>query len=371
MKKAVIYARYSSDRQTEQSIEGQLRACYDYAKRNQIIIIDEYIDRATTGTNYHRPAFQKLMHDCHNSFWDYVIVYKLDRFSRNKYEMITHRKTLKDNNIKLLSATEGISDSAEGILLESLLEGMAEYYSVDLSQKTKRGLNESRQKNQFTGGHILYGYTVKDKKVYVNEDEANVVRHIYEQHLSGKFINEIVKDLTDKGIYYRGKPFKEGTVYKFLKNEKYIGIFRHEDEVFTNTYPAIISKNVFDAVREKMNSNHYGKHKKDVKYLLKDKLICGCCGGKIQSGSGSNKDGSIRRYYNCATRMKFKTCTKEHIKKELLEQIVIDTTFKMFEDKENLEILSDKIVEIHNSKVEDVAFLNLLDREKKHPILTW
>lgn len=123
MKTCVIYARYSSDRQTEQSIEGQLHVCYDYAKRNNILILDEYIDRAMTGTNDNRRSFQKMLKDSSKRAWDFVLVYKLDRFSRNKYEMAMHRKTLKDNGIKLLSAMENIPDSPEGIILESLLEG--------------------------------------------------------------------------------------------------------------------------------------------------------------------------------------------------------------------------------------------------------
>ena len=132
MKTAVVYARYSSERQTEQSIEGQLRECNEYAMRNDIVIVDTYIDRAMTGTNDNRTDFQRLLKDCSKRAWDYVLVYKLDRFSRNKYEMAMHRKTLRDNGIKLLSAKENIPDSPEGIILESLLEGMAEYYSADV-----------------------------------------------------------------------------------------------------------------------------------------------------------------------------------------------------------------------------------------------
>ena len=149
MKTAVIYARYSSDKQTEQSIEGQLRVCNDFANRNKILVVGTYIDRATTGTNDNRIDFQKMMRDSSKKEWDYIIVYKLDRFSRNKYEMAMHRKTLRDNNVKILSASEHIPETPEGILMESLLEGMAEYYSAELSQKVKRGQNENRQKGLF------------------------------------------------------------------------------------------------------------------------------------------------------------------------------------------------------------------------------
>ena len=127
MKIAVIYARYSSDAQTEQSIEGQLRVCQDYASKNNIVIVDTYIDRAMTGTNDLRPDFQRMLRDSATGKWDYVLVYKLDRFSRNKYESITHKHTLKQHGISVISATENIPDTPEGIILESLLEGMNQY----------------------------------------------------------------------------------------------------------------------------------------------------------------------------------------------------------------------------------------------------
>ena len=160
MKTAVVYARYSSDNQTEQSIEGQLRVCKDFAQRNDIIILDTYIDRAMTGTNDLKPDFQRMIKDSNKKQWNYIIVYKLDRFSRNKYETTIHKHTLSNNGVRVLSAMENIPDTPEGIILESLLEGMNQYYSAELSQKVKRGLNESYIKGNFTGGHHLYGYDV-------------------------------------------------------------------------------------------------------------------------------------------------------------------------------------------------------------------
>ena len=123
MKTAVIYARYSSDNQTEQSIEGQLRVCQDYAKNHDILILDTYIDRAMTGTNDNRPDFQRMIKDSYRKEWDYILVYKLDRFSRDKYATAIHKRTLKNNGVKLISAMENIPDTPEGIILESLLEG--------------------------------------------------------------------------------------------------------------------------------------------------------------------------------------------------------------------------------------------------------
>ena len=176
MKKAVIYARYSSDRQTEQSIDGQIHVCMEYAERNDIVIVGTYIDRAMTGTNDNREQFQKMLKDSDKKPFDYVLVYKLDRFSRNKYEMAIHRKHLKDNGIKILSAMENIPDTPEGILLESLLEGMNQYYSEELSQKTLRGLRETRIKGNFPGGIINFGYRVKKHKHVIQEEQADNIQ---------------------------------------------------------------------------------------------------------------------------------------------------------------------------------------------------
>ena len=123
IKTAVIYARYSSDNQTEQSIDGQLRVCEEYAKQNDILVLDTYIDRAMTGTNDNRPDFQRMIRDSAKRTFGYVLVYKFDRFSRNKYETAIHKKALKDNGVKVISAMEYIPDSPEAIILESMLEG--------------------------------------------------------------------------------------------------------------------------------------------------------------------------------------------------------------------------------------------------------
>lgn len=149
MQTAVIYARYSCDNQTEQSIEGQLRVCEEYAQRNNILILNTYIDRAMTGTNDNRPDFQKMIKDSNRREWNYVIVYKLDRFSRNKYESTIHKRTLKSNGIKVLSAMENIPDTPEGIILESLLEGMNQYFSAELAQKVSRGARKHGAKGIF------------------------------------------------------------------------------------------------------------------------------------------------------------------------------------------------------------------------------
>ena len=242
MKTAVIYARYSCDAQSEQSIEGQMRVCEDYAKKNDIIILGTYVDRAMSGTNDMRPDFQRMIKDSAKKEWNYVLVYKLDRFSRNKYEAIIHKNTLKNNGVKVLSAMENIPDTPEGIILESLLEGMNQYYSAELAQKVKRGMRETRLKGLYQGGFLPIGYTVKDRKILIDEDNAKAVRFIFESYSNGITAKEIVSTLTSNGFLHKGKPLKLTTVYKIIQNERYTGSYTLNDEVVDNLYPQIISK---------------------------------------------------------------------------------------------------------------------------------
>ena len=363
MKTAVIYARYSSERQTEQSIEGQLRVCREYAERNNLVVLSEYIDRATTGTNDNRNSFQQMIKDSNKKIWDYVLVYKLDRFSRNKYETAMHRKTLKDNGVKLLSAMENIPDTPEGIILESLLEGMAEYYSVELSQKVKRGMRETRLKGNFTGGHVMFGYRVENKKVIINEDEAEIVRQIYNACANGESVVSILQELNKKGITNRGKPFARNTLYHTLANEKYIGLYRFRGEVFDNIYPPIVSKEIFNTVKTKLDNNKYGKHKPGVCYILKNKIICGYCGKPVNSDAGTSKSGKIMRYYKCSGKRINKNCSLDPIRKNVLENIVLDTTLKFLANKETVSAIADRLIAEYEKKLKNQSESNLLNSE--------
>lgn len=359
MKTAVIYARYSSERQTEQSIEGQLRECNEYAARNNIAVVDTYIDRAMTGTNDKRNDFQRMLKDSAKRAWDYVLVYKTDRFGRNKYEIAMNKHTLKVNGIKLIPVKENIPDGPEGIILESLLEGMAEYYSAELSQKVKRGMRETRSKGNFTGGFVLFGYRVENKKVVIHEDEASVVRQIFTECATGKLVKTIIEELREKGIMNRGKPFARNTVYHMLSNEKYAGIYRHGDEVFTNIYPRIVPDEIFSVVASKIANNKYGKHKENVCYLLKNRLVCGYCGKPVNSSSGTSKNGEVKRYYACSGKRTDKSCPCNPIRKDLIENAVIDATVNAL-TPEDLDLLADRILSENKKRNDDESVLNLL-----------
>ena len=366
MNTAVIYARYSSDSQSEQSIEGQLRVCEDYAKAHDILILDTYIDRAMTGTNDNRPDFQRMIKDSSRHEWNYVLVYRLDRFSRNKYETAIHKKTLRDNGVKLLSAMENIPDTPEAIILESMLEGYAEYYSAELSQKVRRGMVETRRKGNFTGGHLLYGYKTVDRKIVIDEEAAEAVRFIYAQFAMGVYVKDIIAALTEKGIYNNGKPFARNTVYNILKNEKYSGIYHHGGETFENMYPQIVPTETFERVRAMVAKNKYGKRSTEVKYLLRHKLICGYCGSPISAETGTGSNGQVVRYYKCLGRKRGSDCKKSMIRKETLENFVIDCIVKELSKPDVIKRMVRGLSEAQETLVKDKSCENALLKEKRH-----
>ncbi len=366
MQTAVIYARYSSDSQNEQSIEGQLRVCEEYAKRNDIIILNTYIDRAMTGRNDNRPDFQRMLKDSSRKEWNFIIVYKFDRFARNRYETAIHKKELKDNGVKVLSAMENIPDTPEAIIFESMLEGYAEYYSAELAQKVKRGMFETRRKGLYQGGGLLYEYKIDGRKIVIDENNAAVVRFMYEQYANGVFVKDIIRTLTEKNIFYKGKPFVRNSVYNILRNEKYSGIYKHNDEVVDNMYPQIVPTDVFNQVRRKVAANKYGKKSVKADFLLRQKLICGNCGQPMHGESGTTKNGSRIYYYKCYGRKKrLNDCNKAMIRKEVIEYLVTDTIVQKLSEPNLINIIVSKILQRQEKSICENSSLSLLIKQKK------
>lgn len=355
MKKAVIYARFSSHNQTEQSIEGQLRVCKEYAERNNIEILYEYIDRATTGTNDNRPEFQKMISDAEQHCFNYILVYKLDRFSRNKYDSVVYKHKLAHHDVKVISATEAISDTPEGALMEGLLEMFAEMYSKDLSQKVKRGMRESIIKGNFIGGSILYGYKVENKKIVIDDNTAPAIRYLFEEYANGKSKKKIINELNEKG--YRSS---HGTLltYKSFKNNlsniKYTGVFDNGKIRNENYYPPIISKELFDKVQIKLAEHKHAPatEKAKTEYLLTGKLFCGHCGASMVGVSGTGKANKVYNYYACTKRFKEHKCNKNNEQKENLEKYIIQQTLNYVLQPDMIKKIADNLLkQLNNNSV--------------------
>lgn len=308
-----------------------------------------------------------MIKDSSRKEWNYILVYKLDRFSRDKYATAIHKRTLKNNGVKVLSAMENIPDTPEGIILESLLEGMNQYYSAELAQKISRGMKETRLKGNYQGGGIPYGYKIDGRKLVIDESRAEIVRFMYSQFAKGVFVKDIISELTAKGILYKNKRFATNTVYNILKNEKYSGIYKHGEEIISNMYPQIIDNELFEKVRKIVNANKYGKRSIKVVYLLRNKLKCGYCGRPISAETGTARNGEVIRYYKCLGRKKDRNgCNKAMIRKDELEQIIVDNIVQELSKSATLEKIVFGLMQIQNSQTQVNAILNMLIKEKQH-----
>lgn len=275
---AVVYARFSSHRQGEQSIEGQVAEAERFAVAHGLTIINVYADRAQTGKNDNREQFQLMLSDAAKHKFDALIVWKTDRIGRNKEEIALNKYHLKKNGIKIYYVAETIPDTPEGLILESVIEGMAAYYSEQLSQNVKRGQRASAMKAQSTGGNRPLGYlTGPDKKFIIDPETAPTVKLIYDLYAQGKTIVQIVQELNNRGLRtLRGRPFTHNSLRTILKNEKYIGIYTYKDEIrLENAIPPIIDTETFYKVQEMLKYNQRAAAHKNSKvdYILTERLF--------------------------------------------------------------------------------------------------
>ena len=351
--KAVIYARYSSDSQREESIEGQLRECTEYAERNGITVLRSYIDRALSARTADRPEFQNMIKDSEQKLFDVVLIWKLDRFSRDRYDSAHYKRILKKNGVKVISVKENISDGPEGIILESMLEGYAEYYSAELSEKIHRGQKENALKGRNNGGGIPLGYLLgNEQKLVLDPVTAPIVREIFQRYADGEIVRTIVEDFNRRGLKTKnGKPFSPNSFNRILKNRKYIGEYRYQDVVIEGGVPAILSDDLFYRVQARLEKNKRAPAtaKADVDYLLTTKLFCGLCERMMIGESGTSRTGKVHHYYKCVSVKKKRTeCHKKPVRKEWIEDLVVGETMKMVMDDKAIEAIVSMLMDLQD-----------------------
>ena len=351
---AVIYARYSSDNQREESIEGQIRECTAYAEKNGITIVKHYIDRAVSAKTDNRPEFQQMIKDSDKKLFDIVLVWKLDRFARNRYDSARYKTQLKKNGVKLMSATEIISEGPEGIILESVLEGYAEYYSADLAEKVVRGQTENILKGRCNGGRGTFGYTLdSERKFHIDPLTSPFVLESFKKYNEGSTMKEIRDWLNENGIKNPvGGAFTYNSVEHMLKNRRYIGELKFRDVVVPDAIPPIIPLELFEDVQEKIAKNKKApaRRKAEDDYLLTTKLFCGYCGALMFGESGTSRTGEVHRYYKCATAKKHKGCKKKTVRKQWLEDLVVNQTMQLVKDDAAMESIIAKVMELQNKE---------------------
>ena len=351
--RAVLYARFSSDNQREESIEAQLRAMHEYCSRNSIVIIHEYCDRAKSATTDDRPEFLKMIAASREGDFDFAIVHKLDRFSRNRYDSAYYKRELKKNGVQLLSVLEQMDDSPESIILESVLEGMSEYYSKNLAREVMKGMRESAMDCRYIGGWIPYGFRVDPQthRYIINEYEAEAVRMIFRDVADGCGYNVVLNKLNSMGYRTRlGNTFSKETLYEMLRNEKYNGVYvfsraaskdelgrrnNHMDKPIEDQIripggmPKIVDDDTFARVQAILASRkRHGRRDGKRKYLLTGMVFCGLCGHRYCGDSmqtGGEKNRSVIGTYFCNNRKNHgaHACSNSNIHQEPLEELVL------------------------------------------------
>lgn len=365
---ACIYARYSSHNQQEQSIEGQIAAAKLYAQKKGYTIVHEYCDRAKTGTNDNREAFQKMLKDCSKHQFSVIIVWKVDRFGRNREEIALYKHKAKKHGVRVEYVAENISEGPEGIILESVLEGMAEYFSVQLSQNVKRGLLESAKKHQVIGGNVPLGYKIGEDKTYVIDPEtAPIVKDVFAMYAAGSTEAEIVAELNRRGLRTRsGVAYNRSSLKRVLKNEKYIGVYTYKDIIRDeDVVPPIVDKETFRKVQDMLKVNRkMPSHKWSYSdYLLTGKVYCGKCGSAMVGMSGTGRLGKKYCYYLCLKKHNDKSCDKSNIKQDDLESIVLENAYRILDDQKVLDYIVDRTFEYYQENDTDRSELQALKNQ--------
>lgn len=303
IKTAYAYARFSSDLQREESIDAQLRAIREYCEKNGIRILREFKDEAVSAKSDKRPSFQDLFGLIEESPADFVIVHKLDRFARNRFDAAIYRSKLKKAGMRLISVLEPIDDSPESIIMEGMLEAMNEYYIANLSREVKKGMRENALKGKRSGAHAPTGYDAVDQRLVPNAD-ASRVKTVFKLYTEGKPQREITK----------ATGFPDYMISHIVRNEAYLGTLIIGETRCENAHEPLIDPYTWEQAQKRVhNASMNAANKAKRTYLLSGLLVCGVC-GKALCGQPSTG----YEYYGCKT----KGCRR--YRKAELEKRVVD-----------------------------------------------
>lgn len=371
---AIAYYRFSSHSQNEESIDQQRQAAERYAEGKGFKIIKEYEDRAISGTTNERPGFQLMLHEIKELKPAGLIMWKIDRLSREKETLVLAKRAIRKAGCKIhLVAEMSPDDSPESALVEGLMESLAEFYVRQLRVNVNRGMRYNAE-NALYNGHKLLGYKKgEDKKYVINSDEAPIVKRIFDDYASGKPLAEISKELNQQGVTTAlGRKFTINSLRGTLHNKAYIGVYKFSDIVIEGGMPVLVTQEVFDKVQERFaeNKRKGTQRAKELsgdespRYWLTGKLFCGECGSGMQGVSGTSHTGKKHYYYSCAEQRRHK-CKKRPIKKDVIENLMVYVLADIFEDVESIASLAVDAAVYYKQYYADTGYIDGLKIEKK------
>lgn len=342
-KTAVLYARYSSDKQREASIDDQLRICREWCAREKIAVIREYKDYALSGRTDQRPEFRRMIANAPES--DCVVIYTFDRFSRDRYDAATYKKILRECGVRVVSATEHVEDTPEGGLHEGLMELLSEYYVKDLARKVRRGM-EGNALNAQDNGCRIYGYGTDPvtRRYVIDEDEADDVREVFSRRLNGESINSIAARMADMGcVTATGRPVDFNWVKRVLARKAYTGLYSWGGIEVEDGMPQIIDRETYEAA-QRVASRRTRRQPDWEPYLLSGKLHCGLCGMPMHGYAGRGRGGRRYRYYGCK---EVGGCGRPGVRADLVEDAIAGSVLDTCSDEEKMRSLAHHIVEAY------------------------
>ena len=343
--RAFIYGRFSSHKQQELSIEAQIDICREYAEKHNITVVGEYVDRARSARTENRADFRRLIRDACTGVVDCVLVWRYDRFFRDRAESALYRKQLEAAGVHLISVTEFIPDGSAGVITQGMIETVAEYFSAKLSEDVTRGMNKAAQHCQITGGAPLGYRPGPNKRWQIDPVGAELVKRCFEWYDSGKSMGELADHFNKEGHKTaKGNSFNKSSFTTILRNKKYIGIYEYDGTVsIAGGVPRIIEDDLFFRVQRKLDANRHrpGAYKAEVPYLLSGKLFCGKCGSPMTGTAGTGKSG-VRHYYYICNNRRAKKCDKKNVRLDLIEEAVLQSALDVLTD-DNISYISAEV----------------------------
>lgn len=372
---AIAYYRFSSHSQNEASIDQQRELAHAWADAHGFKIVKEYEDAAISGTTENRPGFQQMLSEVAKIRPRVLIMWKTDRLGRDKYVLAMAKRTIRDAGCEIRLLAENIpTDGPEGVLIEGLMDAMAEYYSRQLSQNIQRGMDYNAQ-HALYNGHKLFGYGVdkSTKRYIVDPDTAPFVQRMFAEYAGGKAMQTICDELNAQGLRTtRGAKFGVKTMNKMLQNRAYIGEYRHGDIVVEGGMPVLVDEETFEKVQRKFAENKRkgsqrarGMDENDApRYWLTGKVYCGKCGNTLQGVSGTSGTGRTYYYYYCSAQRR-KQCTLKKVRKEKLEDAVTMILRSILHDSENLMSLAVDAAAYYEKNYRDTGYLDGLEAKRR------
>ena len=352
---AAIYARYSSSAQNDASIEQQVEECTRYAAMNGLIVVSTYEDRAMTGRNDRRPGFQRMIRAAERGVFQTLLTYKSNRLARNMLDALKYEDRLDKVGVSVVYCKEDFGDNAAGRLALRMMMSINEFYSDNLAEDVKRGMLDSAKKCKVVGV-IPFGYKKgADDRLEIDGSTAPIVLEIFQRTLNGETASSIARDLNTRGIQTaQHKPWGKGSFHGILNNERYVGVYLYKDMRIEGGVPAIVSREVYDAVQEvrKMRNPFTGRHRSNNDFLLTGKLFCGKCLSPMVGISGKGRHGDVHYYYSCNGKRLDKICDKKTVRKDQIEEEGTRCILTVVLKDEMLEWIADAIMDMANTQRE-------------------